>query len=141
MKLCAPLILALFAGLAVAGGDDTKKLQGKWVATSMRWEGKDLSPEQVKKGNISLVIQGDRFVFITPKETQRGTIKIDGAKSPKTFDLDVTRGDGSKKTIRGIYQWEGDLLRMAGQPDERPPNFDSTASEAMVVKLKRTGDD
>jgi uncharacterized protein (TIGR03067 family) len=145
MKLCA-LATALAAALVVVAAEEkaaekeSKKLQGKWVATSLRHGDTEAPKEDIEKGAITLVIKGDKFTFKTPKETQEGTFKIDPSKSPKTIDLSVTTKGGKKKTIVGIYEWDGDALRIAGDQEKRPKDFKSKLGGSIVVRLKKAKD-
>ncbi len=61
----------------------------------------------------------------------RGTFTIDATQSPKTIDSTFAESQGGasddSKQIHGIYEFDGDKLRICnarpGQP--RPKNFDA----------------
>jgi uncharacterized protein (TIGR03067 family) len=133
--------VVVLAAVAPAAGDESaqkeaKKMQGRWVATSLRQGDAETPKEVIDEGKVSLTIEGDRFVFQTPKETHKGTIAIDPAKTPKTMDLTIPIKDGKSKVIRCIYEWDGELLRMAGDQDKRPRDFKSKLGGAIVATFK-----
>lgn len=145
MRLLA-LSFVLTAGLFAAADDKTdapeesKKLQGKWVATSLRHGDTEAPKDEIAKGKVTLSIDGDKFVFVTPKETHKGTFTVDASKSPKHMDLVVSNKDEKKVTILCVYEFDGETLRMAGSQKTRPKDFESRLSGSIVVKLKRAKD-
>lgn len=134
------LTLALAACTFTAAGGreddgDAKKLQGRWVATALRHGDAETPKDVIEKGEVTLEVEGDRFTFRTPKETQKGTIQVDGSK--KTIDLKITGKEGEKRNILCIYEFDGKTLRMAGNQDKRPKDFKSRLGGAIVVSLER----
>src|SRR3954470_12061080 len=97
MPLHAFLILGSVLMAADAPGSDREKFQGTWAVILGEREGVKLSEEAARE--IKVVIEGDRYRHIRGEKPQRGTIKLDPTKTPKT--IDVTPADG--KTILGIY--------------------------------------
>lgn len=136
------LSAALFAGAEEKGavGKEQKKLQGKWVATALRHGDAETPREELDRGAVTLVIRGNRFIFTTPKETQKGTLRVDGSKSPRTLDLVLPTREGEKKTILCIYEWDGEVLRIAGDQQKRPRDFRSRLGGSIVASFKRAGD-
>ena len=136
MKTCLSL-LALAAGLAggAALGGGAKKdldgLQGSWKMVGATSGGKKvpIDPSRV------IVIKGDRLEGLFFKKGKPAEVKftLDPAKSPKWIDLEVGQpklSEGSKK-YEGIYQQQGDTLRLAigiEENQKRPKNFASGSS-------------
>jgi uncharacterized protein (TIGR03067 family) len=135
----------LAAGLAVHGvraGDakkDQEKLQGNWQATKLVFAGKDV-PEDFLKG-VSLLVQGNQmittFTLGDQKNMQKASFKIDPAKKPKQIDLVAEDGPEKGKKVEGIYQIEGDTLKLAIVPPDgggkRPENFNAGGDSTAVV--------
>jgi uncharacterized protein (TIGR03067 family) len=63
------------------------------------------------------------------KKFREFTIKLDSAKKPKSIDLTLTQGVGKGKVGLGIYELDGDTLKLCFPQDEnaaRPTEFKST---------------
>lgn len=118
---------------------DAKTLQGTWAYESMDWDGKKMPFEQIKM--TTMTYDGDKYTLkIGEKVTSAGTHKFDSSKSPKTFDLAISEGEGRGKVLLGIYKIDGDTItaciNLSG--GERPTEFKTTErSEAVLVVAKR----
>jgi uncharacterized protein (TIGR03067 family) len=145
MKRWATVMVA--AGLLTAAqappGDAKKALdqiQGTWTVVMAEADGKPLPAEQTK--DLKLVVQGDKYTFKTPDHTIEGTYKLDPAKKPKTIDATRSDGPDKGKVLLGIYQVEGDQLKMCfGAPgkETRPKDFAPKAGEGFrLYVLKRS---
>jgi uncharacterized protein (TIGR03067 family) len=142
--------LAFLATVLVAAeADETAKkekqeIQGTWVAESVVVKGKANEKLKGAKFNFS----GDKVTMEFDGKKQDGTYTIDPTKSPKHIDLTFER-DGRKDLDRGIYQLEGDTLKLCmrggsrkvdreGKVEEklphRPEKFDP---ETSLITLKR----
>jgi uncharacterized protein (TIGR03067 family) len=143
------LILVLFtlptlvdAGDSVAAKKETKKLQGTWKVTAVMYNGKDF----YEKGQtpFDFVIKGDEIVLqgndAVRKEYARLRFVLDPTTMPKIFDLTVTAGIQAKSKMEGIYEWDGQDLKLCVRIFglNRPSAFDAGAgsSNALLV-LKR----
>ena len=127
---CLVVIVSLLTSSVAA--DDKKDLDGKWVVVSVERDGK---PWAAMKGAIR-VNNGDKYI-LTPKEGKAvpGTFKIDPTKKPKTIDMTPTEGNFKDKTLLGIYELDGDTLKIcfAEPGKERPTDFTSKAGMVLVV--------
>jgi uncharacterized protein (TIGR03067 family) len=143
--------LALLATVLVAADapdeaakKEKQKLQGTWVAESVVVKGK--ANEKLKGATFNF--SGDKVKMEFDGKKQEGTYTIDPTKSPKHIDLIFER-DGRKDLDRGIYQLEGDTLKLCmrggsrkvdreGKVEEklpdRPEKFDA---EISLITLKR----
>jgi uncharacterized protein (TIGR03067 family) len=75
-----------------------------------------------------MTIKGDTFSESRGgKVAVRGTIKLDPTKCPKWLDATFTQGGPTGETVQGIYQLDGDALKVCvGTPEtERPAQFES----------------
>ena len=77
---------------------------------------------------LSLVIKGDTYTVMVGDVVDKGTTKRDASKTPKTIDIVGTEGPNKGKTILGIYELNGDTLRvcydLSGKG--RPAEFKTT---------------
>jgi uncharacterized protein (TIGR03067 family) len=64
-----------------------------------------------------------------------GFITTDAAQNPKTFDARGSSKDGAKLNWSGIYELEGDMLKLCmGEPGARPKEFKSNPATLWVLK-------
>jgi uncharacterized protein (TIGR03067 family) len=133
--------VALVVGLLVATAraedkpakGDKEKIQGTWTIVSGEHDGQPIPDEAIK--SIKLVYAGDKFTLDHGDRKSEGTFKLAPDKSPKEIDYDM---DG--QAIKGIYQFDGDTLKIAnGKPgDARPKEFPKKEGSGLTVAtLKR----
>ena len=124
------VMMVLVAGFLIAADDPKKeaeKLQGTWRLVSLEVDGKKATKGEIKKEQ-KMVVKGDKFTStVDDKHSFKGTFKLDPAKKPKAVDAAVTEGQYKGKTLLGIYEVEGDMLRACYAPPgkERPTEFAS----------------
>jgi uncharacterized protein (TIGR03067 family) len=136
--------LVLFATIAFGAKDDStdrQRLQGSWTADSARRDGKEAADLH---GHV-LVFRGDTFTIRSKDETlYSGTYVLDASKMPRTIDFKHARGDLKGKVWRGIYQLEGETLKICDNAGdlakERPTGFETRAGSGHVrILFKRSG--
>jgi uncharacterized protein (TIGR03067 family) len=120
---------------AVRGGD---ALQGAWRASAAELGGKTF-PDEVRK-TIKLVVKGDKYTVTIGKKVDQGTVKLNPKAKPKALDLTGTEGPNKGKTIRAIYERDGDTLRvcydLSGK--SRPTKFETREGAPLfLVTWKR----
>jgi uncharacterized protein (TIGR03067 family) len=110
-----------------ADGDATKKdlekMQGDWAAASMVVDGTKLSDDEAQC--LFRTVKGDHYtVYHFNKEIGKGALAIDATKKPKTIDATPA---GKAKPLRGIYELEGDRLKVCFAPPgkDRPTDFEA----------------
>jgi uncharacterized protein (TIGR03067 family) len=130
---------AAAAEVAPSDPEHLAPLQGQWSMESGVMDGNPLdksfvkSAKRVTQGNETSVVFGPQ-VFMKAKFT------VDPSKTPKTIDLAHSEGGAKGQMQLGIYEVEGDVLRLAlatpGSP--RPTDFSATAGDGRtVVSWKR----
>jgi uncharacterized protein (TIGR03067 family) len=125
----------LAAGLLVAAApapDDAVKkemarLEGTWSVTALTNDGKKGTDEDVRK--IRVILKGNAYTAkVGDMVIEEGTWTIDPTQKPKTIDATATSGDDKGKKSLGIYELDGDSLKMCFGPagkDVRPKEFES----------------
>ena len=70
---------------------------------------------------------------------QVGTQKLDPSKSPKTIDVTVTEGLNKGAVMLGIYEINGDTLKVCFDPEgkKRPTEFKSASGSADFVNVHK----
>jgi uncharacterized protein (TIGR03067 family) len=139
--------LALLTGLALGllplalgarAGDvkkDKEQLQGTWQLTKVLADGAEVDPKLLQ--GKTLVVEGDRMTTVFPlggkEERQKGTYKLAPAKKPK--EIDVTADEGPEKGVKtlGIYDLQGDTLKLALNKDKRPTEFTAPQKSSTAV--------
>src|SRR5262245_17345815 len=136
MKLHVLLIVAA-AGLTTADDpktkvpDPQKELQGTWKYIAGERDGEKVPDREIARAP-KLVIEGEKYTFKAGDEGETGTIKLDPAKKPKTIDLAITSGPDKDKKQVGIYQVEGDTLKLCVAPPgdaQRPATFNTKGGD------------
>ena len=103
---------------------DLKKFQGTWNFESVEAVGKQESASDFK--DMTVTFEGDKFTVKKGHEViQVDTEKIDPSKSPKTVDVTVTEGLSKGAVMLGIYEIDGDTLKVCFDPEgkKRPTEF------------------
>jgi RNA polymerase sigma factor (sigma-70 family) len=121
-----------------AAKDAKATLDGTWQVTAVTKNGVDDSKEEAEAGK--LVLSGETFVMHHGPNTMKGTFKAEPTQSPATIDLVVSEGGDAGETHVGIYELDGDKLRicMTHKDKERPTKFESAdGSGVVLVSLKR----
>jgi uncharacterized protein (TIGR03067 family) len=111
-------VLVLAAGLSVADHDSKKeplemeyaKLEGTWLVVSLEVEGLKIPGDTIKDSR--LFIKGNEFTMKEKIATYRGNFIIDSSKKPKTIDINFTEGPEKGNTSLGIYELDGDDLKL-----------------------------
>jgi uncharacterized protein (TIGR03067 family) len=139
-----PAIALVFA----AGAADEKKedpadkerakLAGAWVLESRTLGGRKFPA--TGDAEVRLTFDGNKVTLKAGGEVvQAGTFEVDPGGKPKTIDIKITEGDGKGATVQGIYELDGDKLKICGvRGGPRPTKFDSPeGSKAVLTELKR----
>jgi uncharacterized protein (TIGR03067 family) len=118
--------------------DDLKKMEGEWALTSGELGGTKF-PDEVAK-TIKLVLKGDTYAVTAGDKVDRGTVKLDTSKSPKTIDITGTEGPNKGKTFPAIYELTEDTLKVCYNlgGSDRPSEFKSKeGTQIFLATYKR----
>lgn len=118
--------------------EDIERMQGTWEMMTLEVEGVS-QPAEMFTGT-RIIIKGDTFASVTKEAFYAGSIKLQSRESPKRIDLIFTAGPEQGNISAGIYELEGDDLRIclgfAGV--DRPKLFLTRAESGHALEtLKR----
>jgi uncharacterized protein (TIGR03067 family) len=129
MRSCTIFVFALLFIAAAPAPDDPaavelEKLQGTWIMESCVFNGMDLLKDS-KELKAEFIIEKKSYRMAMDGKLC-GTFTIDPSKSPKTVDrTDGEEGDDKGKVYLGIYELDGDTLKLCSSASEkiRPREF------------------
>jgi uncharacterized protein (TIGR03067 family) len=128
--------LAVFVvGLLIAADDaksdnkkDMEKMQGEWTMASGERNGQAIPDEFLQ--SLKRTIKGDQYTVKQGDDViNGGSYTIDATKSPKTIDLKVTEGQAAGQTMHGIYELQGDTMKICYASPGKPRPTEFTAKE------------
>jgi uncharacterized protein (TIGR03067 family) len=150
MKAHALLIVAACGLIAANAAQDdvaerdTKELQGTWKTVASEVEGQKV---EAFGTTTRVVIKGDQYIVEYPpsesgeEKVSVMTFTVDANKKPKAIDFASTTDPGGGKLSKGIYELEGDTLKICFNPEkggDRPTEFATKAgSRVRCITLKR----
>lgn len=128
------------AGFLAAGNEeaiqrDRKLMAGTWRVLSIERDGKRTTAEQLEKTRSIFSADGTAMVQREGKTIIQGKIKIDPTKKPKQSEATYTQGELAGKTVLGIYEADGDSMRIcyALPGKDRPTEFSSKEGSGHVL--------
>jgi uncharacterized protein (TIGR03067 family) len=119
-------------------GGPATEFEGEWQMVSGVMNGAAMSSSDVQW--VRRVTAGDETaVYAGPQVMLKANFSHDPSKSPKTIDYLNTAGTNKGKTQLGIYEFEGDLLRvcMAAPGSPRPSQFQSVRGDGATFTVWR----
>jgi uncharacterized protein (TIGR03067 family) len=138
----------LFGGPLVLADDtedafkkELKALAGTWKPVASETDGNKTPEERLKDSSMTRDESGKVVGRRGEMIILQGTVKkIDGTKQPRTVDTEVTAGDFKGQTILGIYELDGDTLRVCvtlpGRGG-RPTDFSAGAGSGRNLTVYR----
>jgi uncharacterized protein (TIGR03067 family) len=117
---------------------EQKRFEGTWSYASVVADGKPAAEESLKASR--LVLAGDRFTVTEPETTHKGTYSVDPSVTPRSIDVTFREGPRAGKTIKGIYDLNGNTCKVCIALDDqpRPTEFRSTPGRGYALEvLKR----
>jgi len=128
--LCA-LVLFMLPWAPPGYADPATEIDGTWTVVSVEYGGQKLdgfagAKLTLERGVTSFTLPGG--------EVQRGTYKLDAGASPKRID---TTSDGKVEAPRGIYELQGQTLRMCFNQTGAPPptQFRTAPGEPLLLMV------
>ena len=115
---------------------DMKQLQGTWSLVSLERDGvaAPLAKEAVR------VITDDKYVMtLKPGVTIEGTFTIDPGAKPKGMETTPSSGPYKDKALLGIYEIDGDTLKIcyALPAKPRPTEFTSKEGSGWILSVHK----
>ncbi len=129
-----------------AAKQETAKLQGTWRVVSAERDGMKVPDDESKK--ITLLIKGDKFTARRTENSEKPEEKIydmsftlDPSKNPKWIDVNYVDGERKGESSLGIYELNGDTLKICmNRGTTRPMEFKTeaeTSRHLMVLKREK----
>lgn len=143
-RLAAALValpIALLLGADDPDKGDKAKIVGTWEITAAEQEGQTL-PKSLLSGR-TITFEKEKYIIRAgEKVEEEGTFGMDSEKSPKSIDLKIVKGSDEGKDQLGIYELDGDSLKIAfAMPGDetRPTEFTTSGEGAALftMTLKR----
>ncbi len=116
---------------------ELKALAGRYEVVKVEVDGKDIT-ESFK--TVTLAIDGDRYIAVVGQTTDKGTLGIDGSKSPKTMDITGTEGPNRGMTYLCIFEVKDDVFTVCYGIDFKTRPTEMTTAEKsnrMIIVYKR----
>jgi uncharacterized protein (TIGR03067 family) len=134
--LACGIILAAVHAQDDAAKKELAKLQGVWKRVEAEVDGKKVPVAELQ--TTTLTIQGDKYTLNTGGQVRTGVFKLDPTKSPKQLDIISDAGPNKGKSLPGIYELDGDILKYAvSNPDkDRPTDFVSKPGQSLYVNKR-----
>lgn len=145
LRMLAALAVAACLSVPTRGDDkgaDHEKLVGSWKLVAAEHNGRELAKDDVP--DVTLIHEEHKdgvhpfAVKSEGKVTARGTFTHGEGTSGKyhTYDAQYTEGPSKGKTVLGIYELNGDTLKLAWDSPgkDRPKDFKTKAGTDLVVR-------
>jgi uncharacterized protein (TIGR03067 family) len=136
--VAAGLLLAADAPRDEAAKKDLERMQGDWAADSYVQDGVEVPRDDAQ--SLFRTVKGNGYtVFRFNKAIGKGTFTLDATKRPRAIDARPAAGKGEAPPILGIYELDGDTLKLcfAMPGKERPAAFTSRPGSGHVLTVWR----
>jgi uncharacterized protein (TIGR03067 family) len=119
--------------------DDRDRLQGTWLCASLERDGMVMHYRGAAARRIRVSFLGDMAVFEEGNAQLVGALRLDTARTPKTFDLTISRKDEKTTYPVGIYELRDDVFRLcfAFPTRERPTRFTTSPGSGRTLFVYR----
>lgn len=116
---------------------ELEKFLGTWSVEAIEENGLKESDDEIKR--FTVVIRNATIIVNLGGREETMAFKIDPGQSPKCIDLIPNFGADKGKLSKGIYELNGDRLRIHARPyGERPTEFVSELGMFVLVLKKKT---
>jgi uncharacterized protein (TIGR03067 family) len=117
---------------------DLDRMQGDWMVASMKVNG--LKHHQEEAESLFRTIKDGTFaVSRYTRVISSGTFELDATQSPRAIDSSITNRPETA-TLLGIYEFDGDKLRICNAPPgkPRPKDFECRlGSQQTLIEWER----
>ena len=140
LSLVVPAADAKEKELSDVAKKELKKLEGKWKATKVVAEGKEIEPTM---NGVDLVVEFKGRTFLFLGEELFEVAALDPSTDPKLLDFKALKDMGEitkGSTYEAIYKLDGNdlVLALSTGTTNRPSKFESEKdSKTVVVTFKR----
>jgi len=124
------------AAKAVSASAGVNDLEGEWDLVSAVMDGKPMDDSMVKW--VNRVTRGNQTtVYAGPQVMLKVEFTVDASTTPKAIDYVILAGPNLGKIQHGIYEFEGDLLKMcvAAPGTARPTAFESVPGDGGTLTV------
>jgi uncharacterized protein (TIGR03067 family) len=114
--------------------------EGEWQMVSAVMDGAPMDPSAVEW--VKRITHGrETTVYAGPQVMMKMEFTSDASKAPKTIDYANTAGSNKGKSQQGIYEFEGDLLKICVAPPgkPRPAQFQSDRGDGRTFTVWKRG--
>src|SRR5262249_50671631 len=113
--------------------DDAHELgRGEWALVEMNQGGIVLRRDFLKAAQLELTLKPDKFVMRLEGKTEEGSYRVNTERGAR--EIDIRSGD---VTALGIYELNGDRLKIALGRKRRPRDFTGKDADEGVIILER----
>jgi uncharacterized protein (TIGR03067 family) len=118
---------------------DLKKISGTFLVTTFEREGRKYSDEELKK--MWVVQKGAEWSFHSDGDVTTGVDRVYPDKTPKEIDSTYTSGSEKGKTVKGIYEVDGDTVKYcwADVGTDRPKDFTTRPGSGLTLMILKKG--
>jgi uncharacterized protein (TIGR03067 family) len=120
-----------------AAAADMKAMVGKWKVEKAEIGGKDALP--LFKDYTLEIAEGGKYTVLIGALKDIGAFTVDPSKKPAEMDIKGTEGPNKGKTIKTIYQLDGDTLTVCYDLGgvARPTKFETKADTKEFLAVYR----
>ena len=121
------------AAYRFAPTDDAHELRrGEWTMVEMYDGGIVLPGDALKALKFEFTLKADKLVMRLRDQTKEGSYRVNAERGAKEIDFRM-----DDVTAPGIYQLNGDRLKIAVGQKQRPRNFAARGAGEAVLTLER----
>ncbi|HEY1859096.1 MAG TPA: TIGR03067 domain-containing protein [Gemmataceae bacterium] len=142
MRPCVSMLCVV--GFLVAADDakdkavkeEMKKFDGGWQPVTLKANGQEVPAEDLKK--VHVAVEGGQYtVKVEDNVVEKGAFTVDPGKKPKQIDMKATEGQNQGKSFHGIYELEGDDLKVcfAEADKDRPKEYAAEKDSGQVLHV------